>query len=71
MTSKTPKEFYELCAKWVVLPDFGTRFKFKGAEYEVVGVVPAGNKIRARGPEDKIFLFEARDFWKKYRAVKI
>lgn len=71
MTSKTPREFYELCAKWVVLPDFGTRFKYRGAEYEVVGVVPAGNKIRARGPEGKIFLFEARDFWKKYRAVKI
>lgn len=71
MTSKTPREFYELCAKWVVLPDFGTRFKFKGAEYEVVGAVPAGNKIRARGPEGKVYLFEARDFWTKYRAVKI
>ena len=68
---KTPREFYELCAKWVKLPAFGTKFKYKGAEYEVVGAVPAGNKLRARGPENKVYLFEARDFWSKYKAVKL
>lgn len=68
---KTSQDFYELCAKWVKLPDFGTKFKYKGSEYEVVGVVPAGNKLRARGPENKVYLFDARDFWSKYKAVKL
>lgn len=69
----TSQEFYELCAKWVKLPDFGTKFKYKykDGEYEIVGVVPAGNKLRARGPENKVYLFEARDFWNKYKATKL
>lgn len=67
----TAHEFYQVCAKWVALPDFGTRFKYRGAEYLVVGATPAGNKIRAQGPDNKVYLFEARGFWTKYKATKL
>jgi len=67
LCKSNPQAYYELCLKWVVLPQFGLQFKYKEQSYEIVGVVQAGNKLRARGPEGKVFLFEARNFFGKYK----
>lgn len=62
--------FYELCAKWIKLPPFGLKFQYKGQSYEIIGIVQAGNKLRARSAEGKVFLFEAKNFFDKYKIRK-
>lgn len=61
-------EFYALVSKWrrEPLPPFNLEFTFKGTQYKIVGVVQAGNKIRAENSDGKVFLFEAKNFYKKY-----
>jgi hypothetical protein len=61
----TSQEFYALVAEWIKLPPFGLEFKYKGKMYKIVGVVQAGNKLRAEC-DGQIFLFKARDFAKNY-----
>ncbi len=64
---KDPKAFYELCAKWIKLPPFGLLFKYQGKEHTIIGIVRAGNKIRAKCSDEKVYLFEAKNFQSKYK----
>lgn len=62
-------EHYEVVRKWsnYALPDIGHKFMYKGAEYEVLGAVLAGNKLRAQSSTDgKVYLFPVKDLAKKY-----
>lgn len=63
---------YELVSKWrsEPLPPRGLRFMFKGVNYRIVGVNKAGNKLRAKTDSDEVFLFDAKNFYSKYKVER-
>lgn len=63
------QDFYKLVDKWRPLPPFGFKFMHGAKCYEIVGVVQAGNKVRAEGEDGKIYLFPVKGFARRYGCV--
>lgn len=67
----SPEDFHALVSKWNPLPPLGHTFMHKAKRYTIIGVVQAGNKLRAECEEGKVYLFPAKGFTQKYGAVSL